>query len=604
METPQFSSLCHLFQDQVRRRARKPALLYKKTGVWQHYTWSDWSERALTVSRGLLSLGLKGGDRISMMSENRPEWVFVDYGILHIAAVNVAVYTSNTAQQIAYILKDCAAAAIFVSNETHAKKILEAAAQLPALKYLIYFDEPKKNIWDRKPAHLQILSFEELLERGRAYSDIDPQMIWPKLTPDDLATLIYTSGTTGDPKGVMLTHGNMVSDALACCAHMKVDADHEINFSFLPLCHAFERIAGYYYPMGAGIPIAYAESLERIVQNLGEVRPSRFCGVPRIFEKIHAKIVDNVERSGKFKKNLFHWALGLGTQVSQSKRLGKPIALHTLILYQIADQLVFRKVRSMMGGRIMALISGGGALNPAITAFFDAMGITVIQGYGLTETAPVVAVNLPDNMRYDTVGLPLPGIQVKIAEDGEILVKGPNVMKGYYNRPEDTKRVFTDDGWLLTGDIGVIDPDGHLRITDRKKDIIVTAGGKNVAPQNIENQLKLDPYIEQVCVIGDRRKYISSLIVPRFDSVRRYAQEKGLDFKTAEELVARKEIHALIQKSVDRVNAQLAPYESIRKFVLLPREFSEADGEITPTMKVRRKVVQTKYADLIERMYS
>ena len=604
MEKIQYSSLCQLFQTQVKEHPKKPALFYKEESSWKSYSWSDWAIEIDKLANALRNLGFKKGDRIALISENRPEWVFVDQGILHMGGLNVAIYPSSIPSQIAYILNDCQARAIFVSNQEHLKKILQIQKNVPSLETVIFFDGPFSN--SDKDSDFKIHSYTDFLKSSNQFKGKSLKEIWSNLTLDDLATLIYTSGTTGDPKGVMLTHGNLVSNALACRDHMPENQTNEedpLNFSFLPLCHALERMAGYYYPISLAMPIAFAEAMDKIVVNLAEINPTRFVAVPRVLEKIYSKVHDRIEKSGNVRKALFYWALKVGKEYRQFYHKEKIIPFSLKLKYQFADRLVFQKLKKLMGGRIRLMIVGGAPLSPEISEFFDIFGIYVLQGYGLTETSPVCTVNLPKSYRFDTVGVALKGVKIRIASDGEIMIKGPHVMKGYYKLPDKTKEVFTEDGWFLTGDIGVLDEDGHLRITDRKKDMIVTAGGKNISPQNIENMLKMEPFVEQVCVIGDRRKYLSALIVPDFENLEVFAQKNGISIASREELVKNKEIRDLFQKSVGKVNKELSSFENIRKFTLLPMEFSESQGEITPTMKVKRKVIQEKFSAIIEKMY-
>jgi len=593
------NNLATMFQDRVKRFGDQVCMKYKKDGQWIDMSYNEVNNIVHRFALGLLSLGMEAKDNLSLLSENRPEWAFCDLACLSVGGCLVTIYATNTPEQCAYIVKDSESKFVVVSNNNQLEKILSSKSELPQMKKIIIFD-PIKDITDKDP---MVISFRDVCEMGEKYEK--PEEFEERIAnvqPDDLLTLIYTSGTTGDPKGVMLTHDNLLSNVEACMKIIPIE-DDDIALSFLPLSHSFERMAGHFTMFYNGVPIAYAESIDALVQNIGEIHPTVMVAVPRIYEKVHARILDNVEKGGSSKKAIFQWAIGVGSQVSEYKLKKKPLPFMLNIQYTLAHKLVFSKLHETLGGRLRFFVSGGAPLAQEIAEFFHAAGITILEGYGLTETSPVITVNTPDHMRFGMVGKPVPGVEVKIADDGEILVRGPNVMKGYYNKPEASKEAL-EDGWFHTGDIGLLDADGFLKITDRKKDLIVTAGGKNVAPQNIENMMKMDKYIEQVNVVGDRRKFLSAVIVPSFEEVGNWAREQGISFKDNKELVANPKVVELIQKGVDAMNNQLAKYETIKKFILAEEEFTQQNNMLTPTLKVKRKVVNKQFAEQIERLYA
>jgi long-chain acyl-CoA synthetase len=425
-----------------------------------------------------------------------------------------------------------------------------------------------------------------------------------EVQPADLATLIYTSGTTGDPKGVMLLHSNITSNVAAVRQVFHVFAQDDVALSFLPLCHIFERMAGYYMMLDVGATIAYAESVEAVPANMAEVRPTLMCSVPRLYEKIYARVQEKVAGDPPARQKIFRWAVGVGRRLFRHRWERTSPGLLDRLQGALADKLVFGKIRERTGGRLKLFVSGGAPLSREINEFFGAVGLQIVEGYGLTETSPVITCNRPDRFKPGTVGLPLPGLEVKIAEDGEILTRGPHVMKGYYNKPEATAEAIGGEGWFHTGDVGVIDADGFLTITDRKKDLIVTSGGKNIAPQPIENVIKNSPLVGEVVMIGDRRNFPSALLVPNFEVLERWAREKGLSYSSREELVQRPEVVALYEQTVKELTPHLAGFERIKKLALLAREFTLESGELTPTLKVKRRVIEKKYKDVIDNIYN
>jgi long-chain acyl-CoA synthetase len=592
-------TLCDLFYASVDTYRKPEHLVSKVDGQWR-----PWSSEAVRVaveelSMGLRALGVEKGDRVAILSENRPEWALADLATLTAAAVDVPIYSTLTAAQVKYILEDSQAKVAFASNVLQARKLAEVRAQLPHLRHLIGFAEG--------PDFPEgFLSLNEVRQRGREALAAQPEAVRARaaeVKPDDLATLIYTSGTTGDPKGVMLVHSNIVSNVAAARQVFNVLGHDDVALSFLPLCHIFERMSGYYMMLDVGATITYAESVEAVPANMAEVRPTVMCSVPRLYEKMYARVLEKVAGDPPKRQKIFRWAVGVGRRLFTHKVERTTPSLALRVKGALADRLVFGKIRARTGGRLKMFVSGGAPLSREINEFFGAVGLQIMEGYGLTETSPVISCNRPDRFKPGTVGLPLPGVEVKIAEDGEILTRGPHVMKGYYNKPQATAEAIDGEGWFHTGDVGVIDGEGFLTITDRKKDLIVTSGGKNIAPQPIENVLKASPLIAEVVMIGDRRNFPAALVVPNFESLEKWAREKGVAFASREELVQRPEVVALYEQTIRDLTPQLAQFERIKKLALLTREFTLEAGELTPTLKVKRRVIEQKYKDVIDRLY-
>lgn len=586
-----------MFLENARRYgAGRVMQMERKKGGWHEYTWADVETIVRETAMGFIELGLEQGDRVAVMAETSPQWTWIDLATASARGVLVTVYPTNTAGQMGYIVKDSGAKMLVVQGSNELAKYREVARELPDVRRVIVIDP----LVDGGEEH--VLTLDRVREFGRSGThDEALEERLDAVKPDDLLTLIYTSGTTGNPKGVMLTHANLMSNVRAVLSIVPI-RDDDVDLAFLPLSHSLERMA-MYTMMAAGVPSAFAEDISRLVQNMQEVRPTVMVAVPRIYEKMYARIVDSVESGSNTKRKIFDWALGVGRQVSALKIAKRPVPLALSLQYKLAYKLVFSKLAERMGGRLRFFISGGAPLAQELAEFFHAAGILICEGYGLTETSPVTNVNTPDHVKFGTVGRALPGVEVKIAPDGEIVVRGPNIMKGYFNMPEATAEVLEPDGWFHTGDIGEIDPDGFLRITDRKKDIIVTAGGKNVAPQNIENLLKMEKYIEQVCVIGDKRKYLTALVVPSFEQLRDWAAQNGLPTDDRDLLVKAPEVRALVQRAIDNVNAQLARFETVKRFELLPTEFTIENDMLTPSLKVKRKQVMQRYKAEIDAMY-
>ncbi|MFL5577539.1 MAG: AMP-dependent synthetase/ligase [Gemmatimonadaceae bacterium] len=594
---PAPGTLNRLFFEAVRTYDKPDALQYKAGGRWTPISHRALAERVRRVALGLRDLGLAPGDRVGILSENRPEWAIADFACLTAALTDVSVYPNLPPDQVRYILGDSGAAAVFVSDEQQAAKLAEVRHALPALHTVISFTPARVAGADFTLAEVEARGAAvETPERIARYQrDADA------VRPDDLATLLYTSGTTGDPKGVMLTHDNIYSNVAASFDVIPFKGD-DVGLSFLPLSHILERMAGHYLMFRTGTSIAYAESIDTVPVDMQEVRPTLMISVPRLYEKMYARVLENAQAGSAIKRHIFRWARHVADRWADQKLAGREPAGPLAWQYALAQKLVFSKLKARTGGRIRYFVSGGAPLAPQINKFFYAAGLTVLEGYGLTETSPVIAVNAPDALRIGTVGRPIPGIEVAIAPDGEILTRGPSVMKGYYNQPDATREAIDADGWFHTGDIGQLE-DGFLRITDRKKDIIVTAGGKNIAPQPIENQVKTNKYVSQAVMIGDRRKFPIMLVVPNFEQLEKWARIKNLIWTDRAQLLAMPIVRAKMEKEVYRKLEGLARFELPKKIGLLEHDFSIDRGELTPTLKVKRRVIDRHHEAMIDAMY-
>ncbi len=596
-ERPQPGTLNHLFFEAVERFNRPDAMQYKSGGEYVPISHQELAARVRHAARGLEKLGFERGQRIAILSENRPEWGMADLACLTVGIADVPIYSNLPADQILYIVRDAGCAGIFLSNAAQAAKIAEIRAQLPALRKIISFDE---NVPGAD------LSFSELVRSGSAgetAADADHYRTKAlAVEPDDLATIIYTSGTTGEPKGVMLTHDNIYSNVVACREKVPF-AGNDISLSFLPLSHIFERMGGHYMMLATGTSIAYAESIDTVPKNLTEVRPTIVLSVPRLYEKMYARVLENALSGGGLKKRIFFWAREVAGRWADVRLAGGTPRGLLALKYGIAQKLVFSKLQERTGGRLRFFVSGGAPLAPEINKFFYAAGLTILEGYGLTESSPVIAVNTPDEFRIGSVGKPVRGVEVKIIpETGEICTRGPHVMKGYFNKPEATADTIDSEGWLHTGDIGIL-TDGYLSITDRLKDIIVTAGGKNIAPQPIENRLKTNKYVSQPVMIGDKRKYPVMLIVPNFDHLERWAARKNLLYTNRAQLIALPEVVAKMQREMERVLSGLASFEMPKKVGLIEHEFSVVKGQMSAKESVKRRVIDRDYKELIDSLY-
>ena len=589
-------TLNHLVFDVLEKHARPDAYQVRVNGKYEPISHATVRDRVRRLALGLTSIGAVRGDRIAILSENRPEWAFADWACLTSGLTDVTVYPTLPPDQIAHILRDSGSSAIFVANEKQAEKLAAIRGELPALKHVISFGSEKTYGID--------LTLAELEAKGAAIDSTEAAARWQKealaVGPDDLATLIYTSGTTGLPKGVMLTHDNIYSNVMASRDVIPFTGE-DVALSFLPLCHIFERTGDYMY-WATGTSIAYAESIDTVPVNLMEVRPTFCMSVPRLYEKMYARVLEGALSGGLVKKQIFFWARRVAEQWADEKLAGRKPAGMLAWTYGIATKLVFSILQERSGGRMRYFVSGGGPLAPEINKFFYAAGLEILEGYGLTETSPTLAVNTPEKFRIGTVGPLLEGTEIEIAADGEILARGPQIMKGYYNQPEATREAIDADGWFHTGDIGVL-ADGYLSITDRKKDIIVTAGGKNVAPQPIENKVKTNKYVSQAVMLGDKRKFVLLLVVPEWDQLKKWAAIKKLEWTDAKQMLALPIVVAKMEKEVRKELAGLASFETPKKIALLEHDFSVERGELTPTLKVKRRVIEKDYKEMIDALY-
>jgi long-chain acyl-CoA synthetase len=586
-----------LFGALDRLDSRPVAMRAKQGGAWIELSYRDLGDRIQDLSIGLLDLGLAAGDRVAILSENRPEWAIADYACLAACCADVPIYPTLPARQVEKNLADSGAAAVFVSTATQLEKVLASRDRLPALRHIIAFD--------RDVTGPGVLSLDELYARGRVARPA--RASWRsdalRVRPDDLATLIYTSGTSGDMKGVMLTHGNIASNVSTCCTLFSF-TEHDECLSFLPLSHIFERMFGHYCMLHSGVVINYAESVDTVAADMQRWRPTLMASVPRLYEKIYGRVLDAVRAGSGLKRRLFFWGKRVGEKAVDLRLAGRSLPPALAAQVWVADRLVFAKLRARTGGRVRFFISGGAPLSADIAKFFHASGMPILEGYGLTETSPVIAVNTFKHQRLGTVGLPIPQVEVKIAPDGEILTRGPNVMAGYYNKPQATADVLDSEGWFQTGDIGLLDEDGFLRITDRKKDLIVTAGGKNIAPQPIESLAKTSKFVSSAVMLGDRRPFPIMLIVPNFENLKAWAGQEGLQSADSAALVALPEVQKKMEREVRTTLRDLAGFEMPKKILLLPRDFSIETGELTPKLSVKRRVVEQRHGEAIERLYA
>ena len=587
-------TLSQLFINTIRSYPKDNLLMRKEEGKYVSLSSRDVWDHVRFLSLGLRVLGLQPRDKLIILSENCPDWVMTDFAALCAGATSVPIYPTLMPEQIKYIIDNSDAKVVVCSTRELWRKVETVRKDLTKVTHAILFEDA---------APEGVLTLAGIIAKGKAVAgrggdDFEKTALG--IHPDEVASIIYTSGTTGIPKGVMLSHANIVHNIKSLRAIVEFK-DTDVILSFLPLSHILERMCTFAF-LYVGATIAYAESIETVGENLVEARPTIMVSVPRLFDKIYARVIDQVLAGSALKKKIFFWAVRVGKKRGQMKLRGEPVTGGLKFRYGVAQKLVFSKILAKTGGRVRFFVSGGAPLSKDIAEFFYAAGLTVIEGYGLTETSPVIACNTIEGVKFGTVGRPVPGVEVKIAPDGEILTRGPNLMKGYYKKEAETREVLVD-GWLHTGDIGTLDDEGFLAITDRKKDLIITAGGKNVAPQPIENLLKTSSYIANAVVVGGNRKFISALIVPNFDKLEAYARAGDIPFGNRVELVGREEIRSFLLAEVNRCTPNLAPYERVKKIALLDREFEIDAGEITPTLKVRRSIVEQKYKGLIDTMY-
>jgi long-chain acyl-CoA synthetase len=590
-----------LFRETVKKYGDRVAMRKKEYGLWHDISWNDYYRLVKQVGSALIALGLQKGDCGSIIGDNCPEWVIADLGIQCAGGVAVGIYATNAWPQVEYVIENSDSKFFFVENEEQLDKWLSFRDNAPLLKKVIVWDlEGLRHFKDPL-----VMTFEELLELGRQELEKNPDLIEKRMDevqPEDTSMLIYTSGTTGPPKGAMLSHRNLTWMGSAITTDNPMYDNDEV-MSFLPLCHVFEQLFSVLGHITHGFTVNFIESLDTVTDNMIEISPTVGYAVPRIWEKYYSAIVIKMSDATWFKKMVFYLALKIGKKRATLRMNFKKVPLHFEALYQLAYFAVFRKLKERLGfDRMRMAYSGAAPISPDILHFFQSIGVNLVEGYGQTEGTGVTCVSRMGRVKFGTVGPPLTGTEVKIAEDGEILVKSPSVFKGYFKNPEATAETVKD-GWLYSGDVGMIDEDGFLKITDRKKDIIVTAGGKNITPQYIENKLKFSPYINDAVVIGDRRKYLVSLIMIDEDNVVKYAQDNKIQFSTYKDLTKAPEILKLIQGELDKVNETLSRVEQVKKFTILPKKLYEEDGEVTPTMKVKRKYVNEAFKDLIEKMY-
>jgi len=593
-----FSSVVEMWRQRVRSTPDAEAMSYKQDGAWTPMTWAQADTRVKRIAHGLLSLGLQDEQRVGILGATSVPWILADVGILYAGGATTTVYPSNTPEECAYILDDCEAVMVFADTDEQVAKILEVREQIPSLQHVIVFDgTPTDDGFVRTLAQLEA--------QGETWSADHPTAldeVASRITPERLATLIYTSGTTGKPKGVMLTHDAWVYVTEAIDKHGIISpADQQ--FLFLPLAHVFAKIMQVVF-IRLGVPTAVDGNIPDLIDNLGETKPTWMGAVPRVFEKAYNKIVSNAREAGGMKWRIFQWSVGVGRRVSQLRQQQKEPTGLLKLQYQLAEKLVFNKVKAVFGGRLRFLISGGAPLSAEIAEFFHACGILILEGYGMTESTAASTINTPDDFVFGTVGRPAPGVEVSIADDGEVLIRGRTVMKGYYNLPDKTAETIDDQGWLHTGDLGTILPSGHVKITGRKKDLIITAGGKNIGPAHFQNKLKArSSWVSQVLMHGDKRNYCVALITLNEEAVEKWAREHNVAFSSLADLSRNAEVKALVQADVDAVNQDLPSYETVKKIHLCEQDWTVENGFLTPSMKVKRSVVEAEYAQVLDGFY-
>ena len=593
-------TLARMFWDRVERSGDRPAHQFKQSADWKTITWREVGDVVREVALGLLALGRGKGDAVALLSTSRAEWVQADFAIFSAGCVTVPVYPTYPPDLIAYVVNDSGAKTIIVEDPAQLSKVLEARDKTPGLEQIVVITG-----YDAPQPPKMVMTWETLRRLGRDSVDAHRSTLAERVAstrPTDLATIVYTSGTTGPPKGVMQTHGNHIAAVTASKQATPVE-EGWVHLLFLPLAHSFARLESF-LGVAHGLTTAFAENLDKAGENLKETRPHFICSVPRVFEKVYGKILAGVEASSPAKRKIFGWAVSVGRDVSRHQQRGQPVPATLELKRKLAHRLVFSKLHAALGGRLQWAVSGGAPLSRDIAEFFHAAGILLLEGYGLTETCPALTFNRPDRFKFGSVGQTLPGVQLRIAADGEILARGPNIATlGYFKQPEATREVFDLDGWFHTGDIGTIDGDGFLVITDRKKDLIVTAGGMNIAPQNIENLLKADPFISQVMIYGDRRPYPVALITVNPEELSKFAREQGILTSEAAAIVKHPKVVERVGRTVEEKNTQLQSYAKIKRFTVLATDFTLDGGELTPTLKVKRRVVSQKYKDTIEELY-
>jgi len=586
-------NLVKSFIEKIDTMDKRKHILRKVKGKYRPISSKEFRKDVINLSLGLKQIGIRNGDKVSIISETSYEWLVSDLAILSLGAITVPIYPSLSADQVSYILNDSKSKAVIFSTKAQWEKLKTVKGDIKTVEhYFSYLKESPKE---------EILTLKELKEVGAELTEEDYYEMIKKIDSDDIATIIYTSGTTGVPKGVILTHSNIFSNVFTALELIDISAE-DTTFSFLPLSHVYERMVTHAY-VRCGATIAYAESIAKVANNIPEVKPTIMVSVPRLFERVYSKVVDTALLGPKPQRKIFLWALETGKRRLDYELKNKKIPAALKVKNKLAEKLVFSKIKNRLGGNFRFFLSGGAALSKEVGEFFYKIGIPVLQGYGLTETSPVISVNTFEDSKIGSVGKPIPGVKVKIGEDGEILVKGPNVMQGYFKKDKETEKAFTKDGWFKTGDIGFLDEEDFLFITDRKKSIIVTGGGKNVAPQPIENRIKQSPYIINVMLVGNERKYLSALIVPDFEKMNEVSSKIRKSFKNKKEFLKNKAVTKFFLKEVKKMVPDLADFEKIKRVGLLKDDFSIEKGELTPTQKVRRAFVEKKYKKLIDSLY-
>jgi len=590
-----------VFKNRTKTYGDRLAVEKKKTGAWESASWNQYYERASAVGLGLNQLGVEKGDRIAILSENCLEWVYSDLGALGIGAVVVPIYTTLVAEEVRYVVENAEAKVLLLENREQLDKAMTFVDEANSLKKIVCFDAAETG------SHEAVISFASLMASGREKMKEMPTLfaeLSDAVSAEDLATIVYTSGTTGVPKGAMITHQNIMAVIYALDRiQPKFGFETDQTVPFLPLSHVFERVAGHFYGMYVGLTASYAESLDTFAQDVKEKRPTVVLAVPRVCEKVYQRILSQVEEQPAWKQKVFHWGHAIGTEISALREQKKPIPLLLNLKFKVAYKMIFKNLADALGGRVRWMTASGAPTSREIVLFFNAAGITVIEGYGMTETCAPAAMSSLDDYKIGTVGKPLPGVDLRIADDGEILVKGDNVFAGYWKMPEETSASFDQYGYFMSGDIGKFDEDGFLMITDRKKDLIITSGGKNVAPQKIEGVFKFDPLFAHFLVVGDRKKFLSALVNINMEQAERIAQQSGISYQKPEDLLENKNFLAIVDEHVAEKNKQLARYETIKKYRIIKQEFSQEGGELTPSLKMKKKVIYEKYNDLIEEMY-
>ncbi|MBU3915593.1 AMP-binding protein [bacterium] len=603
LRTNNIITVPQLFQHRVKNWSDHVVMRDKVLGIWQEITWKEYGEKARNVGMALLECGLKKGDRTAIISENCPEWLFCDQGALAAGGATVGIYTTDSAMQVEYVINNCGVKFIFAEDEEQLDKILEVREKAPSLEKIIIYD--MKGLRDYSDP--MVISFDSFLEIGKKAFAKNPSLFEEKLNeakPEELAILVYTSGTTGPPKGAMLSHQNIL-ESMFMLLEVEPAPEGQVDeiMTFLPLCHIAERNVSGFGPLATGTIINFAESMATVPQDIREISPTLFFAVPRIWEKFYSTMMLRLKDSTPFEKISYKWALKVGEKMADYKMNKQKPPFRLNALYSLAYWAVIRNMRKSIGlDRVRLCLSGAAPISPELLKFYFGLGIDMREVYGQTESSGLATIHYGGKVKFGTIGQPAPNVEIKTTDDGEILIKGPNVFMGYFNNQEKTDETVID-GWLYTGDVGKIDEDGHVIIMDRKKDIIITAGGKNITPSEIENQLKFSPYINDAVVIGDKRKYLTALIMIDEENVMEYAQDHRVPFTTFASLTKTKEINKLIEAEVEAVNKNFARVETIKKFRLIDILLTADDDEITPTGKLKRNFVSEKFKDLIDSMY-